>query len=408
VKATTEFDAAIIGGGIAGATLSLAVAQAGLRVALVEEQPLVTPVVPAAPAELRVSAITLASRAIFGNLGVWPVIAAQRVSPIHAMHVWDAAGGGAIDFDAADLAEPCLGYIIENRAMSAALHAMLRDHENVTLFCPARLAGLRLAPEAAELALADGRAVRARLAVGADGAASRVRELAGIATQGWSYGQKAIVATVATETPHRATAHQVFLDSGPLAFLPLANGQCSIVWSCDNARADALAALDDESFIRELNAAFGASLGAITLAGRRGLFPLAAAHADHLVTERLALIGDAAHRIHPLAGQGLNLGLKDAALLAGVIIDAQRTHRDIGALAVLRAYERGRKADTLRMLAAMEAFRRGFGVLPAPLVALRSLGLRAMDRLAPLKRLLMREAVGLSGELPPLARRALL
>lgn len=392
-------DVVIAGGGVVGAAIACALADTGLQVALVDKRPVI-PLTASDPYDLRVSAITLASRNLFRNLGAWEEMQAVRVHPIEGMRIWEQSE--SIAFDAADIGEACLGYIIENRLMQGVLLERARQLGAQYLY-PTEVVELTFEDEQVTLALADGRQLAAQLVVGADGAQSRVRQEAGISSAVHDYGQKAIVATVATERPNGATALQRFLGTGPLAFLPLDAHHSSIVWSVETARADELLALDDAAFIDALHAAFGQPLGRITDVSARAGFPLRAAHADHYVRPRLGVIGDAAHRIHPLAGQGMNLGLADAAVLAEVITDARAARQDIGALRVLRRYERWRKGDNLLMLAAMNGFDRLFrakGVIEP----LRRWGLSTADRIAPAKNLVMRHASGLTGDLPRLAR----
>jgi 2-octaprenylphenol hydroxylase len=401
---TKDYDILVVGGGMVGAGLACALGDSTLRVAVIESRQL--PVVPEDGYDLRVSAITLASRAIFENVGAWAGMQRRRVSPLREMHIRDAQGSGAIHFDAAELGEPELGYIIENSVINSALLERMAGFDNVDLLCPAQIADLHMDATHVTATLKDGNVLRASLLVGADGARSAVRDWAGIATRGWDYDQTAIVATVRTARPHGDAAWQVFLPTGPLAFLPLRDDLSSIVWSCDTARADQLLQLDTTAFVSELGQAFGDALGNIESISRRAGYPLSLAHADHYARERLVLVGDAAHRVHPLAGQGVNLGLLDAATLAGVVLEAARSRRDIGALAVLRRYERWRKGNNIAMLAVTDAFKRGFGSGFAPLVQLRNAGLGFTDGIAPLKRMIMRQAVGLDGDLPELARSA--
>jgi 2-octaprenylphenol hydroxylase len=400
----THYDILIVGGGMVGGTLACALGDTPLRIAVIESQP-------AAPAgtdavDLRVSAITLASRAIFTNIGAWQGMCRRRVSALREMHVWDAQGSGAIHFDAAELGEAELGYIIENRVIVTAILERMTQLRDVDFLCPAEIAALRIDSACATVELTGGGTLTASLVVGADGAHSAVRAWSGIRSHGWSYHQTAIVATVRTALPHNAGAWQVFLPTGPLAFLPLNDGLSSLVWSCDQGRAEELLRLDDQAFMRELSAAFGDRLGALQSVSRRAGYPLSLAHSDHYIGERIALVGDAAHRVHPLAGQGVNLGLLDAATLAQVLLDAAADKKDIGARAVLRRYERWRKGDNLAMLAVTDAFKRGFGSQRWPLVPLRNAGMNLADRLGPVKQLIMRHAVGLDGDLPQLARSA--
>ncbi|MDX1654232.1 MAG: UbiH/UbiF/VisC/COQ6 family ubiquinone biosynthesis hydroxylase, partial [Candidatus Competibacteraceae bacterium] len=317
---------------------------------------------------------------------------------------WDATGPGHIHFDAADLGEPQLGWIIENRLIQAALWARAEAFANVQLLCPAQLEWLAVEDDRIRLRLGSGRYLSSRLLVGADGARSRTRILTGIAAGGWGYHQQAVVAVVATERSHRETAWQRFLPTGPLAFLPLADGRCSIVWSTTPEQAGKLLALEEGDFAAELAAAFGHRLGAITKVGPRGAFPLGLQYALGYVRPRVALVGDAAHVIHPLAGQGVNLGLLDAAALAEVLGQALAEARDPGALGVLRRYERWRKGDNLLTMGTMDIFKRLFGNQLAPVRWLRNAGLLLTDAATPMKNQLARRAMGLTGDLPRLAR----
>lgn len=397
-----NYDVVIVGGGMVGATLACALGGSGLRVALVD--------VNAPPAwsgdeyDLRVSALTRASQHIFDGLGAWQAMVDARVSPFRDMHVWDAGGSGEIHFNSADIGEPLLGHIVENRVIVRALTQRIGAFDNIDMIHPARLTALAVSEARAVLTLDDGRRIEARLVVGADGARSGVRELAGIATRGWEYRQKAVVATVTTGRPHRETAWQRFLPAGPLAFLPLANGASSIVWSTSPEHADRLVAMDERAFLDALTGAFDRRLGTVTGTGPRAAFPLHMQTATQYVRPRIALVGDAAHTIHPLAGQGVNLGLLDAAVLAEVLGDAQRAGKEPGALHVLRRYERWRKGDNLLTMATMDGFKRLFGTSFAPVAWLRNAGLSITDRAVPLKNFLTRQAMGLQGDLPRLAQ----
>ncbi len=393
---------AIVGAGMVGTTLAVALARAGFDVALIEAAP-PAPYDPASDYDLRVSALSAASQRLFARLGIWPAIAAGRISPYREMQVWDAGGAGILHFDAAELGLPELGHIVENSLIQSAAWQAL---DRVRRYCPARLRALEPAADGCRLLLEDGGALEAQLVVGADGAESRVRELAGIGCSGWSYAQQGIVCNVATEQPHRHTAWQRFLPTGPLAFLPLADGRCSIVWSVDAAEAGTLMALDDEAFRRRLGEAFGGELGAITAVSRRAAFPLRMLHAQRYVQPRLALVGDAAHVIHPLAGQGVNLGLLDTAALAEVLNAAKREGRDLGDLRVLQQYERWRRGDNLLMTAATDGLKRLFGSRNPLLAFARNRGLGVVNAVTPLKNLFIRHAMGIAGDMPPLVRGA--
>ena len=398
-----HYDVVIVGAGMVGATLAAALADSNLRIAVLEGA-VPQDVRVDDPVDLRVSAVTRASQQVFTAIGAWPGMVARRVSPFREMHVWDAGSEGAIHFDSAEVGEDALGHIVENRVVQIALWERLRQADNVTLVCPSACTGLRRAHHHIEVQLADGNTIRASLVVGADGAQSRVRQLAAIATHGWQYDQHAVVAAVQTELGHRETAWQRFLPGGPLAFLPLHDGRCSIVWSTSPPQAARLAALDEHEFCEELVQAFDHKLGRVLACGERAVFPLRLQHTEHYVAPHLALIGDAAHIIHPLAGQGVNLGILDAASLSEVLLDAHRAGKRIGELAVLRRYERWRKGDNLMMMAAMDGFKRLFGSEDRILQWLRGAGLALTNQAGPLKNLISRHAMGRSGDLPRLAR----
>lgn len=402
-ESPAPFDLVVVGGGMVGAALVCAVALQGLRVALVEGR-LPQHAWPKGEVDLRVSALSRASQRILARLGAWERMVGLGVSPYREMRVWDAEGSAEIHFDSAQLGEPDLGHIVENRVTQLALWERLEAFEGVTRYCPEQLARLHLGSDEVEVVLGGGAVLRAALVVGADGRDSSVRAQAGISTQGWSYDQLAIVANVRPERWHQETAWQRFLPTGPLAFLPLRDGRCSIVWSADEPRARELMALDEAGFADALAEAFEQRLGPVLEVGPRAAVPLRVEQAERYVLPRLALIGDAAHAVHPLAGQGVNLGFLDAAVLAEALRVARAAGRDIGALRVLRRYERARWGDNLAMLAAMDGLKRLFGNPLPPIARLRNLGLGLTDRLPPLKSLFMRQALGLSGDLPPLAR----
>jgi 2-polyprenylphenol 6-hydroxylase len=398
-----RYDVLIVGGGMVGTTLACALKDSGLKIGLIEAAP-PADVRAGDPMDLRVSAVTRASQQIFTALGAWEGMAARRISPFREMHVWDAGGEGLIHFDAAELGEAALGHIVENAVVQRALWDCLEASGGVELLCPAAVTSLRRDGDGMLCRLEGGRELRARLLVGADGAQSRVRHFARIQARGWSYDQQALVATVATERSHRETAWQRFLPNGPLAFLPLHDGRSSIVWSTTPQHARQLLAEDEESFCRQLELAFAATLGRIESCGARAAFPLRLQYVDSYVQPGLALIGDAAHTVHPLAGQGVNLGILDAASLAQVLLDARAQGKDIAALKVLRRYERWRKGHNLLMMAAMDGFKRLFGAAWEPLRWARNTGLTLTNALPPVKHFIMSHAMGRSGDLPAMAR----
>lgn len=395
-----QYDVLIAGGGMVGGTLACALGGSGLKVGVIEPQPVAAM---GKDLGLRVSAITLASQTVFENVGAWAGMR-THAAPVEAMRIWE--DNSILNFDSAEIGEPCLAWIIENNVVVAALAARLRLFSNTDVLSPARVASAQFAEERVSVRLEDGRELQTRLLVGADGADSRVRHAAGISWTRHDLGQSAIVAVVQTERPHACTAWQHFLPTGPLAFLPLADPQAvSIVWSADQARAAALMALDDAAFNIELQAAFGDHLGGVRLASERAVISLALGFARDYSSHRVALVGDAAHTVHPLAGQGVNLGILDAATLAEMLLGAAGQKRDLGAQAVLRRYERSRKGADTGMQAVTGGFRYLFGSSLPGLRALRTAGLRFTERMPPLKTVFMRRASGLAGELPRLAQR---
>lgn len=403
-----QADLIIVGAGMVGSALALALQEQGLDILLIDGGPLsVKPFDPAAPFEPRVSALSIASQRVLERLGVWPGIVARRSSPYAEMRVWDGCGTGQIHFSAASVHAEALGHIVENRVVQDALLERLHDGP-VGLLNNARLEQLRRSGDDWLLTLTDGRQLRTPLLIAADGANSAVRRLAGCATREWDYLHHAIVTSVRCSEPHQATAWQRFTDDGPLAFLPLAGpaGEhwCSIVWSATPGEAERLMALDDGGFCVELGKAFEHRLGSVLHADPRLRIPLRQRHAKRYVEAGLALIGDAAHSIHPLAGQGVNLGFLDAAVLAEVLLHARARGERLADERVLSRYERRRMPHNLAMMAAMEGFERLFQADPLPLRWLRNAGLDWVDELPEAKALFVRQALGLSGDLPELAR----
>lgn len=401
-------DLIIVGAGMVGSALALALQDQGLEILLVDGGPLsVKPFDALAPFEPRVSALSVASQRILDRLGVWDGIAARRACPYGEMQVWDGSGTGQIHFSAASVHAETLGHIVENRVVQDALLERLHDSQ-IGLLANARLEQLRRSGDGWLLSLNDGRELRAPLLIAADGANSAVRRLAGCATREWDYLHHAIVTSVRCAKPHQATAWQRFTDDGPLAFLPLAGpaGEhwCSIVWSVTPSEAERLMALDDAGFRRALGFAFEHRLGEVLQADPRVCIPLRQRHAKRYVEEGLALIGDAAHSIHPLAGQGVNLGFLDAAVLAEVLLHAAQRGERLSDVKVLSRYERRRMPHNLAMMAAMEGFERLFQADPLPVRWLRNSGLNWVDELPEAKALFVRQALGLSGDLPELAR----
>jgi 2-octaprenylphenol hydroxylase len=392
----SDCEVLIVGAGITGATLALALADAGVAVTVLDREAPPPLPAPGQPLDVRVSAIHAAAAGLLERLGAWPRLPAACRAPFGRIEVWDAGSLGSIRFDSAQIGQPWLGWIAENRAVVAALHARLAQLPAARMLAPAALEDWEVRADRAIVRLGDGRELTARLLVGADGGASPLRLRAGIAVASQDFGQCALVGHVATERPHGDVARQRFLPTGPLAFLPLADGRCSIVWSTTPREAQRLAALPADAFMRELGLAFEHRLGQITAIGERAVIPLRGLEADRYVGPRLALIGDAAHVVHPMAGLGANLGIGDAAALARLVIAARRSGRDPGLLQTLRPYERARRSQNLPVVQAIVGLHRLFTAGAAPLRALRGAGLLAVDRAGPLKRLLTTAACGLA------------
>ena len=397
------FDIAVVGGGMVGASVALAAARAGFKVALLERQ---EPVLdwPQDSHDLRVSALTRASQVILQNLGVWSHMQRMRVTAYEAMQVWDRRGLGEIHFDAADIGEPDLGHIVENRVIVAALWREIGGQPGIEPFFGRDLSGVERSERGASLRFDDGSMLEAALLIGADGARSRLRELAGIGLAGRDYEQHALVATVEAEHGNAATAWQRFMPSGPLALLPMQDALFSIVWSTSPAQAQELLELPPQQFDERLTQASEGCCGGLHLMDGRATFPLRLQHASAYVQPGLALVGDAAHVIHPLAGQGVNLGLLDAGVLVDVLTEARERGEALGGFGVLRRYERARKGHNLAVQMAMDAFKHLFGNQNPALHLLRNLGLGLADHIPPLRHQFERVALGQGIELPSLAR----
>lgn len=400
-----QADLIIVGAGMVGSALALALKNSPLKIILIDGSDL-TPVAMAAdaPYEPRVSALSMASQRILQRLGAWDGVAQRRMSPYRDMCVWDGSGTGQVHFSAASVHADTLGHIVENRVVQDALLEALLGTD-VCLLAKARLEHMRRSGDGWLLTLADGRQLRAPLVVAADGAHSMVRRLQGCATREWDYLHHAIVTSVRCAQPHQHTAWQRFTDQGPLAFLPLPDPHwCSIVWSSTPEHVQNLMTLDDQAFAGALGDAFEQRLGSVLQVDQRFSIPLRQRHAKRYVEPGLVLIGDAAHVIHPLAGQGVNLGFLDAAVLAEVLLHAQARAEDLADVRVLSRYERRRMPHNMGMMAAMEGFERLFQSNWLGLRLLRNLGLRQVDPSASAKALFVRQALGLSGDLPELAR----
>jgi len=402
---TKVFDILVVGGGMTGTALALGLSQQGWHVGLVEAgeraallQPPVT-VKSVADFEPRVSAISMASQQLLDSLGAWQGVVAGRHCPYQGMTVWDGDGTGRIHFDAAELQARALGTIVENRSLVRALFELV-ETSGVELIDGVQVTGCSQEGDQRSIELADGRKLGARLVIAADGANSRLRQWVGLPTREWDYDQQAIVCTVRTAQSHGYTAWQRFSQTGPLAFLPLATENndehfCSIVWSQDTEEARRLMALDDAAFTAELERAIERELGALEAVSKRFAFPLRQRHAKDYIAPGFALVGDAAHTIHPLAGQGANLGYGDVRVLLEELAKAKRSGLSPANELVLARYQRRRKGENLAMMVAMEGFKQLFGRDELPLRWLRNTGMRWLDGLGPIKNRIAAEAMGL-------------
>uniref|UniRef100_UPI0040482CDF FAD-dependent monooxygenase n=1 Tax=Shewanella sp. TaxID=50422 RepID=UPI0040482CDF len=399
---TKTYDVAIVGGGMVGLATAIGLANADLNVVVIDAG--TTQAVNGDP-KLRVSAINKASQQLLENLGAWQYLDDSRISPYQKMSVWDKDGLGKIEFDAHSISETYLGSIIENDAISFALAKRASEMSNLTHLEGQRLERVAFGEREAWLTLANGDNVSAAVVVAADGANSWVRQQCSIPLTFWDYGHHAIVATVRTELAHDATARQAFLPGGPLAMLPLYEANlCSIVWSVSPEQAERLLTLDDVEFGKALTAALDGRLGVCQLESERQSFPLRMRYARHFARHRLVLAGDAAHTIHPLAGQGVNLGLLDAASIIDTFTELHEQNKDLGEYSHLRALERWRKADATEMIAIMEGFKRLFAGSHPLKKAVRDIGLTLVDNVAGLKTVFIKQAMGNKMTLPKLCR----
>lgn len=401
-----DSDILIVGGGLNGPATALALARAGLSVTVID----------ALPAETRAEAgfdgrgyaLALASVRLLGRIGVWDRVAGNS-QPMLEIKVTDGRAGEApspffLHFDHAEIEEGPMGHMIEDRFLRRALTEAVADNHRITVVNGERVTTQEIAPSSVSVTLASGRVLTGRLLIGCDGRTSGTAERAGIRRTGWDYDQTALVCAINHTEPHGGVAHQFFLPPGPLAILPLPGNRSSIVWTEDRTRAAAFQSLDDAGYLEILRPRFGDFLGEISLAGKRFTYPLSLTVANAFVSDRLALVGDAAHGMHPIAGQGLNAGLRDIGALAQVLGEARARGEDIGALPVLRRYQEWRRFDTASLALATDMSNKLFSSDNPLLRAARDIGLGAINAVPRLRRGFIREAAGLTGDLPELMR----
>lgn len=393
-------DVVIVGAGMVGLTIANLLIKQGKSIAIIDRSE---------PPDFdskqhfdaRVTAVSPGSKAIFEHINAWMLMQDKRITPFNSMYVWDEASDANIKFNASDLSQSNLGYIVENVVIQSSLYEVLQKQTNIHWQIPTVVSDVITHGQYIEITLDNKQVLKAKLLLGADGHRSCVRNFVEISYSEKSYQQHGIVARVQTEHPHQNTAWQRFLSIGPLAFLPLSNGECSIVWSVSDEYAEELMNVSEDEFTQALTYASDHQLGNVALRSKCASFPLVSGQAEVMVQPRIALVGDAAHALHPLAGQGANLGFTDAAVLADVLAN---TDRDIGSYKILRRYERARVGETQIMQRAMDTFVAAFGSTSTPVIRARNVALNTADRIQPIKKFFMKHAMGLNKDRPVFAR----
>ena len=397
-----DYDLVIVGGGIVGLTLAAALKDSGLSILLIEAR-----IASAAAAKGQAYAVHMLSAQIFQGIGLWAKIL-PNVAKYNQVCLSDADYPDVVNFQTADLGTPELGFVAEHYALLEPLQEFVQNCANVTILCPAEVVSTQNERDIVtiNIKIADEkRIIRSKLLVAADGSKSPIRQAAGIKTKGWKYWQSCIVAFVKPEKSHNNTAYEKFWSSGPFAILPLPGNRCRIVWTAPHEEAKALCALNDQEFLAELTQRYGQQMGKLELLGDRFIFQVQLMQSDRYVLPRLALIGDAAHNCHPVGGQGLNLGIRDAAALAEIIQTAHKHRQDIGNISILKQYESWRKKENLAILGFTDLLDRVFSNNFLPIVIIRRLGLWIMQRVPIVKIFALKLMIGLKGKTPQLAKR---
>jgi 2-octaprenyl-6-methoxyphenol hydroxylase len=395
-KSEIQTDVLVVGGGLNGLPLAISLADAGLDVVVLERQAPDTQLSP--DFDGRVSAIAHASRNLFRSAGIWDHV--EEKQPMLDIRITDGPSKCFLHYDHSQLGDEPFGHMVENRYLRLALSRRAAELDSLSIMAPAEYVTMDRRRDGVTASLSSGESISARLVVAADGRMSPLRELAGIKTVGWSYNQSGIVCTIEHELPHQGVAQERFLNPGPFAILPMTGNRSSLVWTEETERAKHIMALSDDDFYSEMAKRFGDYLGALKVVGPRWSYPLALHQSEQYIAERMALIGDAAHGMHPIAGQGLNLGLRDVAALAQLIIDTSRLGLDIGGKSVLEDYQRWRRFDSAALLAITDGLNRLFGSDNPAVRLSRDIGLSTVNRMPKLKGFFMEHARGTVGNLP--------
>lgn len=404
VSTKYDYDLIIIGGGLVGATLAAALRKQSLRIGIIEAYPFGSSEQPSY--DDRSIALSYGSREIFAGMGLWQTFSSQA-TPIHHIHVSNRGHFGAARLDRSESRVDALGYVVENRIVGRLLSELIATHDNIDLITPARLTDISINRSHAVVTYekdSESRQITAPLVVGADGAMSQLRELLGIGVERREYEQSAIIANVSTEQAHNHVAYERFTDEGPIALLPLDQDRCSLVWTVKPGAVEKILEMEEAEFLSLLQQRFGYRLGRFLRAGKRTAYPLALIRAEEYVTSRVVLVGNAAHTLHPVAGQGFNLGLRDVADLAQMIVDKKKENLDYGAICTLNEYAQWRQQDHRQVIAFTDTMARLFTNSFFPVVVGRNLGLLALDLLPPVKKNFAKQTMGMAGRLPRLAR----